>query len=170
MAKAKDPENDGRKNNGGPRPKVREDDKRGAAPGGPQEPFEPTDAQRKRVRTLIKSCTAEEVAIMEEISLSTLRRHFAHELAIGRLETKALIGSKLIEAALGGCKARQMFYLRTQGGWSSKVEHMGAGGGPIRTFDLSKFSPEELEQMMPLLDQLIEDGGGSFDPADLQDG
>ena len=168
MAKAKDPASDGRKNNGGPRPKTRPDDKRGSPPGEAHQPaFEPSDTQRQRVSALARSCTDAEIAAMEEISVSTLQRHYGEDMRRSRANTTALIGSKLISAALDGCKARQMFYLRTKGGWSSKVEHTGAGGGPIRTFDLSGFTPEQVAQMMPLLDQLIEQGGGEFNPEDI---
>lgn len=168
MAKAKDPAKDGRKNNGGPRPKTRDDDKRGQRPEGtPHQPaFEPSDVQRQRVATLARSCTDDEIAAMEEISKSTLQRHYGEAMRISRASTTAMIGSKLISAALSGCKARQMFYLRTKGGWKTGHEIAGPGGGPIRTFDLSGYSPEEIAKMMPLLDQLIEQGGGEFNPED----
>lgn len=159
MAKAKNPSQDKRKNNGGARPKTRPDDRRGSPKGSfEQPPFEPTEPQRERVKQLSRSCTDDQIAIMEEISVSTLQRHFKRELEIGRAETTALIGSKLIDSALRGCKARQMFYLRTKGGWNQTLEHTGQGGGPIRTFDLSKYSVEELKTIRPLIQQMIADG------------
>jgi AraC-like DNA-binding protein len=148
---------DGRRNNGGARPKTRADDRRGHRPPGQPHvmPFEATDDQRAKVKEYARVCNDDQIAILVGISVSTLQRHFRAELDEGRAQVTATIGAKLIAQALAGDKASMIFYLKTRGGWSQKHELVGKDGGPIRTFDLSGYSPEQLKLLMPIIDQLI---------------
>jgi hypothetical protein len=159
---------DGRRLNGGPRPKVREDDRRGGAgvPGAKDErtgrgmidnnAHVPTPESREQVFTLIQTLTQPVLAKKMGISVSTLQRHYARELELGIAEVASEIGSMLIGKAKSGNLTAQIFFLKTRGGWSIKhaIEHTGAGGGPIQTLDLSKYSDDELRILLPLLEQL----------------
>lgn len=90
-------------------------------------------------RTLIKAAasvgvTHEQMRLMIKrevegelvpISTDTLTRHFDEELAVGKVETIVLVGSRLVSTALGKREGAavadelraQMFYLKTQAGW-----------------------------------------------------
>ncbi|MFL6864134.1 MAG: hypothetical protein ACJ8DZ_14160 [Allosphingosinicella sp.] len=142
---------------GGSIPKTREDDARGAPPGRfGNPPFVPSDSQRLRVRALAKTFppTAEHyIARLLGINLSTLRRHFGDDLEMGRAELLAAVGSQLINAALDkgaetakGDRDLQKFIMARLAGWSNKHELSGLGGGPIETVDLSRLTPDQLEQ------------------------
>lgn len=159
---------DGRRNNGGARPKTRPDDRRGVRePGIPRvQPFEATDEQRAKVKEYARVCNDDQIAILLGISVSTLQRHFRPELDAGRAQVAATIGAKLIAQALAGDKTAMIFYLKTKGGWSQKHEIVGKDGGPIRTFDLSGYTPEQLQLLMPIIDQLIADMAGQEGDSD----
>lgn len=152
---------DGRRNNGGPRPKTRPDDRRGltAISTGDRSirtpPFVATPEQRAKVKEYARVCNDDQIAILVGISVSTLQRHFRAELDEGRAQVTATIGAKLIAQALAGDKASMIFFLKTRGGWTQKHELVGKDGGPIRTFDLSAYSPDQLKLLMPIIDQLI---------------
>lgn len=144
---------------GGPQPKVRDDDARGAPKGHKgQPPFIPTDDQRSKVRAHAKvfPIHAEHyIAALIGVSLSTLRRHFADDLTLGRAEMLASVGAQVVnrslnanaETATGDLDA-QKFILARLGGWTTKVE-MGEkarqpfGGEPV---DLSRLSDAELAE------------------------
>jgi hypothetical protein len=145
---------------GGARPKVRDDDERGAPPGRfGNQPFVPSDEQRAKVRTLAKTMKAEQPAAKEWIaaqmgfSVSTLDRHFAEDLIAGRAEVVASLGATLIGVAMGTITeiSRERldaikYALARIGGWSSKLEMSGPNGRPIETVDLSRLSPKQLEE------------------------
>ncbi len=157
---------DGRANNGGPRPKTRPDDRRGGTPGIPGQPaYTPSHDEREKVRDYARVCNEDQIAILLGISVSTLQRHFKAELEQARAQTSALIGSKLIAQALSGDKTAMIFYLKTRGGWAQKHEIAGKDGGPIRTFDLSGYAPDDLKTLMPILDQLIAEASSDDDGA-----
>lgn len=145
-------------------------DRRGAKPGQRgQQPFVATDQQRADVKAWIKVTTADVIAAKLGISRDTLDRHFKDELREGRFEAVAHIGGKLIERAMRGDKTCMIFYLRTQGKWSTRIEHTGPDGGPLRTVDLTRFlegkTEEELALIEPFLEQLLA-AAGSADVAD----
>lgn len=145
-------------------------DRRGAKPGQRgQQPFVATDEQRANVRSWIKVTSADVIAAKLGISRDTLDRHFKTELQEGRFEAVAHIGGKLIERAMRGDKTCMIFYLRTQGKWSTRIEHTGPDGGPLRTVDLTRFlegkTEEELALIEPFLEQLLA-AAGSADVAD----
>jgi hypothetical protein len=133
---------DGRANNGGPRFKVRPDDRR----GGLYE-FIATDEERAQVKLLAKVMTEKPLAALMDISVSTLRRHFAKELAIGEAEMLRAVGTNMVTRAMSGDFQAQRLILTTRGGWTSKHELTGPGGGPIQiaAVDLSMLDDEELE-------------------------
>lgn len=168
---------DGRRNNGGPRPKVREDDRRGGTPAAGtgflvNDTHLPTEESREQVRTLIKVLTQPMIAQKLGISVQTLQRKYRAELDEGISEVVASIGSKLIQQAMAGDRTSQIFFLRTRGGWAVRYEHSGPNGQPIplaqHPLDLSQFTEAQLELLLPILEQIAglapggdgESGGG----------
>jgi hypothetical protein len=155
--------------------KTRDDDRRGGSRHGShgQQPFVPTPKQRAEVRALVKTVTTKgnsgliHVARHMGLSISTLERHFSEEIALGRAELQITCGTIMIRAATDAEYAatvsrEQMdavrFVLTRQGGWSSKVEVSGPGGGPIplAQFDISALieakTEDELLLLLPGLD------------------
>lgn len=144
---------------GGPQPKVREDDARGAPKGHRgNPPFIPTDEQRATVRAHAKvfPIHAEHyIARLIGVSLSTLRRHFADDLELGRAEMLASVGAQMINRSLDanaqsakGDLDAQKFILARLGGWTTKVEvgdkaRQPFGGAPV---DLSRLSDADLAE------------------------
>lgn len=159
---------------GGPRLKVRADDRRGAKKGTTtmdfsgqgaggsigQAPFVPTEAQAFEVRTLARILTIEQVADELGISVNTIYRHYHKDFKAGRREVTKAVSSKLITQAMNGDKTAMIFYLKTQGGWNSKLLIGGIPGAPIVTanFDISAYladkSEAEIDVLIPLLEQL----------------
>jgi hypothetical protein len=94
--------------------------------------FQPTQQQRDLVRVL-KSCGITHPAISEVLSvpLRTVERYFKKEISSGGDVVKARIGAGIVRAALDGNLTAAMFYMRTQGGWSTRHELTGKDGQPI---------------------------------------
>lgn len=147
-------------------PKVRDDDARGTPPGqgvvssnGGQignPPFVATPEQRRDVEAWVRAgCTADDIAVLLDVSRSTVDRHFKRELQLGRAKLKVALGGKLVKMALEGDKTSLIFWLRTQAKWNTRVEHVGPDGGPIRTFDLSPFNLDEKRVLLGVIDQLL---------------
>jgi hypothetical protein len=130
-------------------------------------PFEPTDQQRSDVRTWAKIASHETIAAMLGITTRTLAKYFPDELAEGKFEAVAAVGGKLLAKALKGDTASMIFYLKTQGKWSTRIEHTGPDGGPIQTVDISSaldgMSEAQLAAIEPIIESLIAAGGGDFD-------
>lgn len=150
---------------GGPRPKARDDDRRGAPPGHRgQPPFIPTDDQRAKVRTHAKvfPIHAEHyIAALIGVSLSTLRRHFADDLLLGRAEMLAAVGAQMVNRAMNaeatdangqliakGDQDSQKFILARLGGWTTKVEVGDKARQPFGgdAPDLSRLSDADLAE------------------------
>lgn len=144
---------------GGPRPKTRDDDRRGAPAGHKGNvAFIPTDDQRLKVRSHAKvfPVHAEHyIAALIGVSLSTLRRHFADDLLLGRAEMLAAVGAQFVNRAMNaeaetvkGDQDSQKFILARLGGWTTKVEvgdkaRQPFGGAPV---DLSRLSDADLAE------------------------
>lgn len=158
-------------------PKVREDDARGTPPGAGvvpgkplhpganpgkigNPPFVPTVDQRRDVEAWVRAgLTRDDIGIMLDVSGSTVDRHFKRELQLGRAKLKVALGGKLVKMALEGDKTSLIFWLRTQAKWNTRVEHVGADGGPIKTFDLSQFPLDEKRLLLAVIDQLLAQHG-----------
>lgn len=132
---------------GGPNPKVREDDRRGAPAGregGGQPAFEVREGEREKVAEYARCLTSRQIALVlrgptEPLSKDTICRHFEDELAWGRAHFIAEAGGKLYDAVLAGRESSIHFALRTLGDPGQFVERReltGKGGGPIQTLDL----------------------------------
>jgi hypothetical protein len=139
-----------------PEPAGRED-RRGAQPGqkGVQ-PFQATDEQRAKVRTLAKTFPVHGehfIARLMGFSRDTLRRHFADDLEMGRAEMLAGVGAQVVNRAMDanaetakGDLDAQKFILARLGGWTTKVEMSGKDGRPIEAVDLSGMSAAALRE------------------------
>jgi hypothetical protein len=65
---------------------------------------------------------AADIAAYLDVSLATLKNHYQKELTQAKVETCAQIGSKVVHQALNeACRTSQIFYLKTQAGWSEKL-------------------------------------------------
>lgn len=149
--------------------KTRPDDRRGTPRGrGTVEalgglignpPFIPTDEQRREVRALgqIFPPNSEHlIAAKMGFSMSTLRRHFGEDMMMARADMLSRIGASLIRRALGIARPEdnydrdqtdlQKFIMTRLGGWSTRVELSGPGGGPVQVeeVDFSKFTRDQL--------------------------
>jgi len=165
----------GNQNSGGPRPKVRDDDKRGAVKGNTagfgnagsigQAAHVRSEKTAAEIQELAEILTIDQIAEEVALSVTTIWRHYGAEFRAGRRGVTKAVASKLISMALAGDKASMIFYLKTQGGWSQKVEVSGPNGGPIKTqtFDFTAFlegkTEDEIAAIIPLLEQLVAFGG-----------
>lgn len=146
----------------GPEAAERED-RRGAPPGqfGVQ-PFQATDEQRQKVRTLAKTFPVHGehfIARLMGFSRDTLRRHFADDMELGRAEMLASVGSQVINRALDADRVgedgtpvakgdldAQKFILARLGAWTTKVEMSTPPGRPMEVVDLSGMSAAALRE------------------------
>jgi hypothetical protein len=106
----------------------------GSTDGNGQPPFVPTEKQRQKVMDLA-SCdfTRDQIAVALRIPPSTLDRHFATELAEGKLRVHAEMAGRLVDAARAGDKTQRIFYLKAKAGWAegARVGHIDARGNAI---------------------------------------
>lgn len=150
--------------------------------------FEPSSEQRKMVTTLAGyGLTHAQVCALikntetgRPIDAKTLREHFRDELDIGTAQGDAAVLQSLYRQAVGApaehdekgklirdeikpihgatifaCKARPGIK------WTERVEHTGKDGGPIETFDVTKLSDEELNQLEALRRKATVDRGNT---------
>lgn len=132
---------DGRKNNGGPRPKTRPTDRRGAQPGHEgQAPFIPTPEQRELVAKYAVVLPQDLLAAKMGISVSTLLRHFSEEIDVAMTDAVASAGARLFQMAMNSEKPNLgalIFFLRTRGRWAERHELSGPGGLPLGSGELA---------------------------------
>lgn len=135
----------------------------------------PTPETRRTVEAMAAyGIPAEEVAEVLGVARSTLFKRYARELKLGSTKANAKIGETLFQAAQlavvyetdeltgrrrpagtdkGGITAA-IFWMKTRGGWSEKIKHVGGDKGdePVKVqhstgIDLSKLSTEQLLQL-----------------------
>jgi hypothetical protein len=133
-----------------------------------QPPFEPTQEQRDRVRTLAKAFPAHArhyIARLLSISVATLDRHFHDDMELGRAEMLASVAAQVVNRAMNaahetakGDLDAQKFILARLGGWSTKLEVTGKDGGPVqfKDFDLSSLTEEEKRLLLGTVDKLLD--------------
>jgi hypothetical protein len=89
----------------------------------PLHKFQPTEEQRRMVKTLAGYGVKHNqiAALLDLASTTTLRKHFPEELRQGALEAKAqLLGTLFKMAVSGRHPAMTMFWLKTRSNWSEK--------------------------------------------------
>jgi hypothetical protein len=121
-------------------------------------PYQRDEEVAREVRTLAKVLSQEMIAEQLGIHRSTLAAHYGPEVRAGKREAIAALGAMVLKKALAGDRILAMFYLKTQGKWNTRVELTGAGGGPIKTLDLSRYTDDQLALLEPILEQLAADG------------
>lgn len=133
------------------------------APGRPRGPsFAITPELREAVARLAAVGTKHDViARIVKISVDTLTRHFATELAWGLTEANAVIAATLYDKAKAGDATSIIWWEKTRGGHReiSRHELTGQDGGPI---EYRKLTDEEVDARIAAL---IGSGGAS-EPAD----
>ena len=146
-------------------------------PGRP--PFEPTDAQREKVKSLAGLGVAQERIRHyirdsgEPISKNTLIKHFRTELDEGLLEAEALLLESLFNQAVGRAKVVEIladgtrkvvservkpdpacviFCAKVRFGWkeTSRHAHSGPDGGPIPVTSQFDLDRLSVEQLKQL--------------------
>ena len=85
----------------------------------PRPKLDPTDEQRKKVKTLSAvGIPQDEIARHIGIrSPKTLRKHFREELDRGATDANASVAGALFKEAMGGNVAAQKFWLQSRAGW-----------------------------------------------------
>ena len=123
---------DGRAGNGGPRPKTRKTDRRGAHPGDAgQAEFIPTEEQRLYVRENSRVFTHPIIAEKMGISNATLYRHFREELNMGAEDISSVAQSQLIKGIREGNMTAIIWWEKSRRGMSSQVALTGPDGKPL---------------------------------------
>lgn len=145
-----DPKITGKPGRGGPRPKVRPNDRRGAQPGDDgQLPFVPTDEQREIVQTYAVVLSHDLLAAKMGISVSTLLRHFRKEIDKSLAEVAAEMGARIIKTARDDKHPKQttaqIFFLRSRGVWI-QTSGIVAPETHAAEVDLTNLTDEELEE------------------------
>lgn len=108
--------------------------KRGPAKGHGGRPLhEPSKATRELVQLHSSIGTRQEViASILEISVPTLEKHYRKELDEALARANASVGGALFNKAVKDKDTSAMiFWMKTRGRWSEKVELSGPDGGSI---------------------------------------
>lgn len=149
-------------------------ERRGCAPGAgtitPEHggkignpPYVPNEEHRQMVKTYAVVLTQEQLAKHMGMSVDTLTKHYRKEFDQAVAMAVANVGSKLVKKAMAGHFGAMVFFLRTKGKWSQRVEVSGPNGGPITHVDLSpvlnNMTEEQLGLLEPLLEHLLAAGG-----------
>ncbi len=174
---------------GGPIPKTRADDARGAPAGAgvitPEHggrignpPYVPTEENRVKVRELSQVFPIHArhyIARLIGVSVSTLDRHYGDDMELGRATMLSQIGHQLLARAVQadadiakGDLDAQKFIMARLGGWSTKLEVTGKDGGPVQVkqYDLSHLSEDEKRILLSAVGGLLgEDGDKAEDDA-----
>lgn len=112
---------DGRRNNGGPQPKVRADDARGSPPGTFGQPdYVPNEIDRQTVIDYAVVIPTRMLARHLGIGVDTLRRHYRKELDGQLFKATATIGAKVYTKANNGDRSAQYYFLNTRGGYTER--------------------------------------------------
>jgi predicted transcriptional regulator len=147
------------------------------APGQPKRgplPWEPTTEERARVKLCVGlGYNQSEIALLLGKSEDSLQRHCRHELDAGKLEIDAKIGAKLVDKCMKGDTASILFWHKVRRGWreTNRTEHTGPNGGPIETltYDLSKLTDEELDDLERIRSRITVAGGDPGGEGTAQD-
>lgn len=110
-----------------------------------QAPHRPSDESRQLAETLARYAVRQEaICAAVGVSLPTLHKYYREELDRGEADAQEQIGRALFDKAVIDKDTTALIFLgKTRLGLkeTSRTEHTGANGGPIRT---SEESPREL--------------------------
>ena len=112
-----------------------------------REAFEPTDDERANVELLSGyGVPFEQIAVIirDGISLSTLRRHFPHELLKGKAKANGQIGRGLFQKAMSGDTTAMIWWTKTQMKWSETVKNeiTGLDGTELKNIQITFVKPD----------------------------
>lgn len=99
-----------------------------------QQPHEPTDEQRKLVKTLSGiGVPQDDICALIGVSKPTLHKHYRSELDVGLAEANAKIAETLFKQATSGNTTAAIFWAKARMGWREKqdVQVTGANEGPV---------------------------------------
>ena len=126
--------------------------------------YKPTAEQRGWVEAMIGYGMPEaEIRLLikhpqtgEPISLETLRKHFAEEIATGAVKAKALVGDRIVAWILGRDGGLQddwarvrlaIFYAKTRMGWTVANRHQHVGP-PIDAEDARQSLDKKIDRLV----------------------
>jgi len=74
------------------------------------------------------------------ISEPTLVKHYANELATGKLRANVKVAQTLYKKAIAGDTTSAIFWLKCRAGWkdAQRLEMTGKDGGPIESVSMTK--------------------------------
>lgn len=100
----------------------------------------PSEKNGERIRKLVAfGHPAEEIALLLDITVYTLNKYYARDLAIGRIEANEKVANCLFDEATSGRGRErvraQEFWLKNRAGWKDQkaTEISGPNGGPVPT-------------------------------------
>jgi hypothetical protein len=99
-----------------------------------QQPHEPTDEQRRLVKTLSGiGVPQDDICALVGVSKPTLHKHYRSELDVGLAEANAKIAETLFKQATTGNTTAAIFWAKSRMGWREKqdVQVTGANEGPV---------------------------------------
>lgn len=119
--------------------------------------YQPTPEGRKIVDAMAAfGIPQPQIAAVLDIGLSTLQKHFRDELDTAYVKANARVAQSLFDnATKNGNVAAQIFWLKTRARWKEpKQEHQHSGA--VGSYDLTKVSEGELEQLIAILERVSE--------------
>ena len=105
----------------------------------------PTDENRKLVEsTSGLGLPHEQIAILVGIDDKTLRKHYRHELDVGKAKANGQIAKTLFSKAMSGDTTSLIWWTKAQLRWSETVKNevTGADGAPLQGIQVSFVKPE----------------------------
>lgn len=93
--------------------------------------IELTDTQLKELKILAPICTIDEIADYFGIAKDTFRQIKIRDEEVfsiykkGRVQAKGIMGGALFRRGVAGDTTAAIFYMKTQGGWSSANDSLG---------------------------------------------
>jgi hypothetical protein len=129
----------------------------------PRGPGRPPHVPSEKTRTQVELCmafgnTQAETAAIMGISVPTLEKYYAEEIATGSDKTLWKLGANVYRQAMKddskAAEHAKWILARRSAAWRdvSRHEHTGKGGGPIQhEIDYSKLTDADLEQLERIL-------------------
>lgn len=122
-------------------------------------PYEPNDIDRQIVTEAIASgLTLVETGQILGMHVQTLHKYYGDTIERARAEMIQRIGGKLMEKALEGNMPAMLFFLRTRGGWTETVKHVGDPEQPIAVEHKAKTVEALREALASLAEQKRSEG------------
>lgn len=99
-------------------------------------PYEPTPKDREQAKTLAgMGLRVRDIALVLGLSLPTLRKYFAQELAVGGAVANANVAKSLYGQATDAkhpSVVAAIFWLKARAGWSDQGPRVGRGRAPAK--------------------------------------